>query len=165
MQEVVGKGLTLRYEPVPEDRDKVKAILESLGLFYSYEVSVAIKLIDDRLLKGPESEYHFIFADGEDGLRGYICYGPITITNQRYDIHWIVVRKDCQRMGIGGLLLKEAERDILSRGGRFIFLETSSRPDYSPTRAFYRSHGYTEVARIPDYYADGDDKVIFMKAF
>lgn len=164
MQTKVEKGIRLRSEVKESDRDDVRALLLSTGIFYPHEIKVAIELIDDRLAKGTHSEYHFIFADGDKGLKGYICYGPITMTIGRFDIHWIAVRKDSQQRGIGSMLLKEAERDILSQGGRFIFVETSSRPDYASTRAFYRSHDYGEVARIPDYYAEGDDKVIFMKA-
>jgi len=36
--------------------------------------------------------------------------------------------------------------------------EMTGRP-----RGFYRKHGFVEVARIPDFYTEGDDKVIFWK--
>jgi ribosomal protein S18 acetylase RimI-like enzyme len=42
-------------------------------------------------------------------------------------------------------------------------VETSSRADYAPTRAFYESRGYTRTATIPGYYAPGDDLVVFTK--
>jgi ribosomal protein S18 acetylase RimI-like enzyme len=42
-------------------------------------------------------------------------------------------------------------------------IETSSQPSYHPTRAFYRRRGYDEVARVKDFYSDGDDRVIFAK--
>src|SRR5205809_1857885 len=47
--------------------------------------------------------------------------------------------------------------------GRLIVVETSSRADYAPTRAFYERRGYTQAARLPGYYAPGDDLVIYLK--
>ena len=44
-------------------------------------------------------------------------------------------------------------------------VETSSRENYAPTRSFYRGRGYEEEARVRDYYAMGDDKVILVKRF
>lgn len=165
MNTLVSREIILRTEPNTSDREAVMEILNSTGSFYPHETSVAIELIDDRLKKGPMSEYLFIFADISGSVAGYICYGPITITHERFDIHWIVVRKEHQGKGIGGMLLREAEKDIIEKNGRYIFVDTSSRLEYQKTREFYRRYGYTEVARIPDYYADGDDKIVFMKNF
>jgi hypothetical protein len=39
-----------------------------------------------------------------------------------------------------------------------------ARPRTLPTRRFYETHGYREAGRIPDFYAPGDDRVIFLKA-
>jgi hypothetical protein len=44
-----------------------------------------------------------------------------------------------------------------------VIVETSSRPDYSATRAFYERRGYTRAAVVPGYYAPGDDLVIYLK--
>jgi hypothetical protein len=33
------------------------------------------------------------------------------------------------------------------------------------TRRFYLKHGYEQVCVQPDYYADGDDMVVFRKRF
>jgi len=41
-----------------------------------------------------------------------------------------------------------------------LLVETSSRPDYSNTRAFYARCGYTEAARIKDFYAPADDRIM-----
>jgi hypothetical protein len=44
-----------------------------------------------------------------------------------------------------------------------VYAETSSRPQYEPTRSFYRACGYRLEARLEDFYAPGDGKVIFLK--
>jgi ribosomal protein S18 acetylase RimI-like enzyme len=48
-------------------------------------------------------------------------------------------------------------------GGQHIYVETSSRELYEPTRRFYEKHDYRLVARIPFYYADDDDRLVYLK--
>jgi hypothetical protein len=45
-----------------------------------------------------------------------------------------------------------------------LLVETSSLAQYDRTRAFYAGRGYEEEARIRDYWAVGDDLVVFRKA-
>jgi hypothetical protein len=44
-----------------------------------------------------------------------------------------------------------------------VVVETSSRADYAPTRAFYERRGYARTASIPAYYEPDDDLVIYLK--
>ena len=48
-------------------------------------------------------------------------------------------------------------------GGGKLIAETSSREQYAPTQAFYRSCGFIEEARIRDYYSPGEDILYFTK--
>ena len=51
-----------------------------------------------------------------------------------------------------------------AQGARLIVVDTSGIEDFAGTRAFYARSGYDEEARIRDFWATGDDKVIFRKA-
>lgn len=156
--------VTFRNEALPEDRKSLQQILLSTGIFHPYEMDVAMELLDDRLKKGVKSDYLFVFADVAGTLAGYACYGPITVTDRRFDLYWIAVGKEMQGLGIGGMLLDRVEKHIAELGGTYVVVETSSRDVYKATREFYRKHCYLEAARIPQYYSDTDDKVVFMKA-
>jgi len=46
-------------------------------------------------------------------------------------------------------------------GGRMLLVETLA--SFHLAQAFYRKYGYEEEARIRDFYAAGDDKVVFRK--
>jgi hypothetical protein len=46
-----------------------------------------------------------------------------------------------------------------------MLIETSSRTDYEATRTFYAARGYAEQARIRDFYAVDDDRVMLTKTF
>jgi len=155
--------LSFRKKPTPTDRDKVRHLVQSTGMFYPFEVDVAVELVDLRLTQGTSSGYYFLFAESGGDLIGYACYGPIACTQGSYDLYWIVVDKNHQRCGVGRALLRRAEREIARRGGRRVYIETSGRDQYAPTRAFYQRCGYTAEALLKDFYAPGDDKVIYVK--
>jgi len=152
-----------RYEVTPRDRDTVRSIVASTGFFYPAEVDVAVELVDERLAKGPASGYFFVFAERGDETIGYTCYGPIACTEASYDLYWIAVHPSSQRGGLGRQLMQESERQIRLVGGERIYLDTSNRPQYQPTRTFYERCGFRVEAVLKDFYARGDDKVIYVK--
>jgi D-alanine-D-alanine ligase len=156
--------IVFRLEVQDDDRTRVRDIVASTGVFSPVEIDVAVELVDERLAKGPPSGYHFIFAQREDCTLGYACYGPIALTAASYDLYWIAVDKTCQGQKIGKLLLAKSEELIRAAGGHQIYIETSNRDHYSPTREFYLRCGYHQEALLKDFYAPGDDKVIYVKS-
>ena len=154
----------LRCEVRPSDMDAVKKLVEVTGVFHDFEVDIAVELVEERLRRGDVSGYHFVLADGDGGrLAGYTCWGPIPCTQGSYDIYWIAVDPQLQGQGLGHALMQETERRIAAVGGRRVYLETSGRADYLPTRRFYDRCGYEVAATLPDFYAEGDDKIVYVK--
>src|SRR5439155_26143744 len=96
-------------------------------------------------------------------ILGYAYYAPTPMTDRTWQLWWIAVTKQTQAKGIGSKLLKYVEDDIRSKRGRILLIETSSLPHYDPTRKFYLKHGYEQEAIMRDYYADGDNLVVFRK--
>ncbi|GBD31741.1 MAG: hypothetical protein KatS3mg081_1484 [Gemmatimonadales bacterium] len=145
------------------DRDRVAEIVSSTGVFRAAEGAVALEVFDSAVER-PGVDYFALGAfDEADRLVGFACYGPTPCTLGTWDLYWIAVDPAYQRQGTGRALMEACERAIERRGGRMVVVETSSRPDYGPTRAFYRKLGYRETARIPDFYAPGDDLVVYVK--
>lgn len=156
-------GVTYRDQVVPQDRQHVRRIVESSGYFRPAEVEVAVELVDERLARGAASGYHFVFADRDGQTIAYTCYGPIAATVASFDLYWIAVDERCRGKGLGGALLAYTEERIRAMGGRQVYIETSNRPQYEPTRAFYKKWGYIKEAVLRDFYAPGDDKAIYVK--
>jgi ribosomal protein S18 acetylase RimI-like enzyme len=96
-------------------------------------------------------------------MQGYACFGPHPLTQGTYDLYWIVVAPAAQGHGIGHALLARVEAEVQARGGRLLLVETSGTPAYAPARQFYESSGYRCEATIHDFYAPGDNLVIFSK--
>ena len=152
-----------RFEPKASDLDAVARMLALTGVFTEREIVVAKELIEDRINHGGQSEYHFVFAEADGALAGYVCYGPITITEDRYDLYWIATDPGHERRGIARGLMAEAERIMRGEGCAIVYVDTSSRDVYDKARGFYASCGYEVAATVRDYFADRDSKVIYAK--
>lgn len=153
----------LRSELLPTDRETVRALVRRTGFFHPAEIDVAVELVDERLARGEASGYWFVFAELAGEVVGYACYGPIACTASSFDMYWLAVDPRIQRQGLGRRIVAEAERLIQSMGGTRVYLDTSGREQYRTTRAFYEAAGYQCAARLADFYATGDDKVIYAK--
>ena len=101
-------------------------------------------------------------AEIDGRLVGWICWGPTPCTLGTYDLYWMAVDPVVHATGIGTALLREME-GRLAGSARLIVVETAGRPDYRPTRSFYEARGYRRAAVIPDFYAPGDDQVVYVK--
>ena len=153
----------LREELRPADPDRIRNLAAATGFFSREEAEVAAELAEERLTRGAASGYHFLLAEEAGELLGFACFGPIPCTRGAYDLYWIVVRPDRQGGGLGRRLLTAAEARIAAAGGRRVYIDTSSRPQYAPTRAFYRACGFREEALLAGFYDQGDGKAIFCK--
>ena len=138
-------------------------VTTATGFFYPKEIDIAVELVEEYLAKGPASGYHFLFIDRGEQTVAYLCFGPIPCTTGSFDIYWVATDPQQQGQGLGSQLLAAAEKQIVAQGGRQIFIETSSRPRYEPTRNFYARRGYEVVATLSDFYDLDDDKVVFRK--
>lgn len=147
------------------DSDAVRALVQATGFFSAEEVDVAVELVDEAGTKGSAAGYEFVFADapGDGALLGYACFGPIPATASSYDLYWIVVAPNQQGRGLGRKLIREAERAAAGMGATRMYVDTSGRGQYAPTRAFYEAAGYHRAAVLEDFYAPGDAKVIYAK--
>lgn len=169
----------------PADRERVEEIVAGTGQFSEAEIEVALEVFDagiglgvglgemlgqglgELLGKGEQPldpDYKFVGAfDGSGTLLGYACYGPTPQTDRAWDLYWIVVAKETHGRGVGSRILAEVERRLIAERARILLIETSARADYEATRTFYASRGYIEEARIADFYAPSDDRVLYTK--
>lgn len=156
----------IQYRDNITDRDLslLRDILESTGYFYEEEINIALELAGKNLKNGPEkSGYSFEIAELEGRMIAFACYGKIPGTKDSFDLYWIAVHEDHRGKGIGRLLLRRVEDIVSDMSGKHIWLGVSSRPLYNATRKFYRSLGYRVTAELYDFYAQNDNKIIFVK--
>ena len=146
-----------------DDKTAIMQILRATPEFNPAEVVVAEEVLDSYLHNPSGSGYHVLVAEVGSSVVGYVCYGSTPLTEGTWDIYWLAIAPREQRRGVGMALLKSAEDEIKAALGRLAIIETSSKPEYAGTRSFHISQGYQPVCQIADFYALGDDKVIFQK--
>ena len=147
----------------PADRQLVLELLAGTGAFQAHELDVALELIDIALTKPEQPDYHpyVLLEDGR--IVAYACFGRDPMTRSTYDLYWIATRADRMRRGYGHQLFAVVEDEIRQRGGRLLVIETSSKEQYRGTQVFYTRNGCEFVARMADFYDEGDDKLIYSK--
>lgn len=172
----------------PAHRTRVAEILRSTENFRDAEVDVALELFDESLVADDYVCVGAFWRDAGTGmwdtktasgephaapppasrfprpaLVGFACYGPTMGTDRTYDLYWIAVDRAAQGTGCGTVLLSEVERRLEALHARMLVVETSSRSDYAATRGFYSKRGYVEAARVREFYAPEDDRIILTK--
>jgi ribosomal protein S18 acetylase RimI-like enzyme len=152
----------------PTTRDDVAGLLAltaGTGFFKPHEVGTLREVFADYFNKEQAAGHCCVALEDAGELLGFAYYAPNSMADRTWDLWWIVVRLDLQGRGAGSSLLNHLEADIRRQHGRILFVETSSQPHYDPTRRFYLKHRYERHAVIEDYYAAGDDKIVFRKRF
>jgi ribosomal protein S18 acetylase RimI-like enzyme len=146
------------------DRARVQQMTRATGRFRSEEIPVALEVFDAAVGHGRprDPDYESAGAEVDGTLVGWICWGPTPGTDATFHLYWIVVDPVWQNRGVGGALMDEMERRLGGRA-RMVVVETAGREDYALTRAFYAGRAYRVTAEIADYYAPGDDLVLFVK--
>jgi ribosomal protein S18 acetylase RimI-like enzyme len=147
------------------DGPAIRGITEGVGVFTAAEVACVDELFADYLEHGAGGDYRFIvYRDGATVL-GYGCYGPTALTEGTWDLYWLGVAPAAHGRGVGRALLERVEAETVAHGGYLLLIETSMTPAYAPARRLYEAAGYQREAVIRDFYARGDDLVMYSKHF
>ncbi len=149
---------------IPEDREHLVRVIKKQNNFLQCEIDVAIEVIDATF--NPVEDYQTLAAfNQQEQVLGFISFGPIPLTVNRFDIYWIAVDPENGRHGTGTALLQEMEKRLKQTGSGHIYIETSSTEGYLPARLFYEKNEYQLVSHLKDFYRDGDDRMIYRKIY
>ncbi|MBN2546474.1 MAG: GNAT family N-acetyltransferase [Spirochaetes bacterium] len=159
----INENYKIRDTVKQSDIKEIESIVRSTGFFPEEEIKIAVELIEERLNKGLESGYLFNFLEIDNEVAGYSCFGPIPLTNISYDLYWIAVHNKYRGKGYGSCLLKYSEEYMKKQGAYQIYVETSSKKQYKPTRRYYKKMGYKKIAHFKNFYNLHDGKVIYYK--
>lgn len=146
------------------DREALIRFIKATGNLTHEEKDCAEELLDIYLNDAKQTDYSFITAVGpENSPAGYACYGKRPLTKATFDLYWILVDPERRRSGIGRFLLKEVEGILRNGGAMILVAETSGLPAYEAARRLYLESGFSEEARIRDFYKPGDDVIFYTK--
>jgi ribosomal protein S18 acetylase RimI-like enzyme len=153
----------------PRDRASLAALIQSLSAFSDDERAVALELVDHGLAHPSSDDYRFILSfsagegDGAEELVGYLCYGRTPMTVSTYDLYWIGTSPANARSGVARDLCASMDGEIAREGGGLVRVETGSREGHGSAVHFYDAVGFARTATIADFYAPGNDLIIFTR--
>ncbi len=138
----------------------LKLVLDGTRLFPS-------EMLPDMMrgfLSNDDSEDVWLTCEDDGEAIGFCYAAPEVLTEGTWNMLAIAVLPSKQGSGKGGAIVAELENQLLKQGHRVLIADTSGKDDFTQTREFYRKNGYTEEARIRDFWAAGDDKIVFWKS-
>ena len=150
--------MDIRYTE-PGDINDLKDVLNHTKLFQSY-------LLEDMLsgfLNGDNEEL-WLTCENNGCAIGFCYTVPEQMAEGTWNILALAVLPEAQRQGIGRGLVAQMEAELQEQAARVMIVDTSGTHSFDGARAFYVKAGYSEEARIRDFWGEGDDKVIFWKA-
>ena len=142
-------------DAVHSDIAAVGNIAEACELF---EASMLPEMIEPSLSGADE---FWMVAEADGRTAAFAFARPEELTDRVWNLLALGVHPNARGKGLGGTLLRRVEDRLTS--ARMILIETTQLPDQHAARALYSKSGYEEVAKIPDFYEDGADKIVFVK--
>lgn len=148
-------------EITESDTDKILALADKLKMFDS----AGLDQIRDTLVNHePEESDELWFTAWDADLAGVIYCVPEAMTDGTWNILMLLVDPVYHGKGYGKALMKTIERNLEKQDARLLIVETSGLDTFLDARSFYSKCGYDEEARVRDFYAEGDDKIILSKS-
>lgn len=149
-----------RIRPVKlTDIPQLKKVLDSSELFPSEYLD---EMISDYLHNPQSSDFWFTCVEKDTPVAIAYCV-PEKLTEGTYNLLALGVSKDVQKKGVGKEMMNYIENHLKSTDGRILIIDTSSDEAQTAARNFYQKIGYAQVARIPDFWREGEDKITFLK--
>ena len=140
------------------DLPGVSSVLDDTGLF----PTELLPEMAEPFLSGSADHLWLVICEGEAVL-GFAYVEPERMTDNTHNLLAIAVSPARQNGGVGKALIEAVERRLAEAGGRVLLVETSSLADFEPTRAFDDGLGFAREACIREFYAAGEDKIVFWK--
>ena len=152
---------TLQIVPSSKgDVVQIKKIIDSSELFPS-------ELIDDMMasyLNNTAPHEIWLTAKRKEVAVAVAFCAPEPMTQGTYNLYMIAVEKESQNSGIGSEVMSFIEGKLAKEGVRLLIVETAGTDQFILTREFYDKLKYKRVGHIPNFYSEGEDKVIFSKS-
>lgn len=141
----------------PQHLSDLQKVVEATGLFPP-------ELLPELHAQADTEDALWMTCIAQSNAIGFCYATPEELTDGTWNMRAIAVHPDHQGASHGKALVAALEAALRDRAARLLIVDTSGTEDFEATRAFYNAISYRAEARINDFWAPGDDKVIFTKA-
>ncbi|MBD2847892.1 GNAT family N-acetyltransferase [Paenibacillus sp. IB182496] len=112
--------------------------------------------------KALQGEYCFWIAQNEQGdIVGVNSLLPNEQQTGGYYWDYVVVHRACRQSGIAAGLIDEMLAFLQKARARYVITYTCDLEAYDPIRKLFERRGFVQIGRCPDYYFDGEDRLIY----
>ena len=136
----------------------ISAVIEATELF---PTDLLAEMIDG-YLTGETDDIWYV-SETEGAITAFGFCEPERMTEGTWNLLALGVMPSHQGTGIGGAMMGYIEDMLRKDGQRVLLVETMSIPEFEPVQRFYLKCGYTEEARIREFYEAGADKIVYWK--
>lgn len=106
--------------------------------------------------------YYYYMAVRTDGeLIGAISFLENEHHTGGYILDYLVVHKECRHFGVASALMDTMTKAIRDLSGRYIETFTCDMEMYEPVRRLFQKRGFRLLAHMPDYYYQGEGKMLY----
>lgn len=146
---------------VDADRPAMRSLVEHdvAGTPYETVVDYFLRLASD----GDTRESRAIVAERAGEIVGVALFGEVAGAIQTGRMHFVTVTASARLHAVGVGLCDAALADLAAGGARLVIAEAPDESLLSPGRALLARCGFTEVARVADYYRDGVDLIVLQR--
>jgi ribosomal protein S18 acetylase RimI-like enzyme len=142
------------------DTDALMAIVESSGQFDTD----GLAHVKTTLLEYLEGQSNGLWLTADDGEPVGVAYCvPEPVTSGTWNLLMLWTRRDRSNQGHGSALVEYLQVQLAYQAARLLIVETSGLPEYEAARHFYDKCGFSQEARVKNFFAHGDDKLIYTK--
>lgn len=118
-----------------------------------------LRLLPVRALAGELTMW--VAEDERKEIAGICCLTENEQKSGGYSWDYIVVRRNCRNTGLASAFIREMIRCAAEASARYIITYTCSLPEYGPIRRLFDRNGFRLVGCCPDYYFEGEDRLIY----
>ncbi len=144
-----------------EDTAALMAIIQASGQFDEEGLAFVGQTLEDHL-KRPSGSI-WLTAEDQGEAVGVAYCAPEPVAGGTWNLLMLWIRADRHGRGFGRSLVAHFEAELRARHARLLVVETSSLPAFATARDFYARTGFVHEATIRNFFAAGDDKLVFTK--
>jgi ribosomal protein S18 acetylase RimI-like enzyme len=142
------------------DLEPLLAMLKDSGQFDDHAIAYVRQTVD-AYFSGETDDIWY--SAEQQGFAGVAYCSSEAMADGVWNLLMLWVSPEHQRQTIGQTLVAQIEHSLKNQGARLLLVETSSLDNFAAARAFYFKQGFAEEGRIRNYYAAGEDKIIYVK--
>jgi ribosomal protein S18 acetylase RimI-like enzyme len=146
----------------PTEKTDTQAILQMIGESGQFDEG-GLAYVQAKLETHLSSDSDEIWLTADDGDVVGVAYCAPELADGAWNLLMLWTRADRHGKGFGTALVQKIEQELQQRHARLLIVETSGLPAFAPARSFYAKCGFLHEASIKNFFAAGDDKLVFTK--